>query len=51
VVAVEFHDEDGWEARHELLEAGYRLETPDGSFVDPNGSRVYHALAFPDSRD
>jgi FkbM family methyltransferase len=48
MVAVEFHDEEGWAARRELLEAGYRLETPDGSSVDPNGSRVYHVIALPD---
>lgn len=51
VVAVEFHDEQGWAARGELLEAGYRLETPDGSSVDPTGSRVYHVIALPCAHD
>ena len=47
VVAVEFHDEAGWAARRELLEAGYRLTSPDGSAVDPEGPRVYHVIAVP----
>lgn len=47
VVAVEFHDEDGWAGRRELLEAGYVLHTSDGSPVDPAGLRVYHVIAEP----
>jgi FkbM family methyltransferase len=47
VVAIEFHDEAGWAARSELLEAGYRLASPDGSAIDPNGPRVYHVIARP----
>lgn len=47
VVAVEFHDEDGWAGRRELLEAGYVLSRPDGSPVDPAGPRVYHVIARP----
>jgi FkbM family methyltransferase len=47
IVAVEFHDEAGWAARRELLEAGYRLTSPDGSAVDPEGPRVYHVIARP----
>jgi len=47
VVAVEFHDEDGWASRGELLEASYVLSRPDGSAVDPRGPRVYHVIAEP----
>lgn len=46
-VAVEFHDEEGWTGRRELLEAGYVLRHPDGSPVDPAGRRVYHVIAEP----
>lgn len=45
VVAVEFHDEAGWAARSELLDAGYSLFDTDGAPVDPDGSRVYHVIA------
>jgi FkbM family methyltransferase len=47
VLAVEFHDDEGWAARHELLGAGYALSRPDGSPVDPAGARVYHVIARP----
>ncbi len=50
VVAIEFHDEEGWAGRRPLLEAGYVLKTPSGSPVDPEGSRVYHVLALPPAR-
>ncbi len=49
VIVVEFHDEEGWAARRELLEAGYELVHPDGSPVDPEGPRVYHVIARPPS--
>ena len=45
VLAVEFHDDEAWESRHELLDAGYALSRPDGSPIDPAGSRVYHVIA------
>jgi hypothetical protein len=45
VVAIEFHDEDGWAARRELIDAGYELAGTDGSPVDPEGPRVYHVIA------
>jgi FkbM family methyltransferase len=45
VVAIEFHDEDGWAARRELLDVGYGLAGTDGSPVDPEGARVYHVIA------
>ena len=47
VVALEFHDEEGWAAGRELVDAGYVLRTPQGSPVDPGGSRVYHVIAIP----
>lgn len=50
VVAIEFHDEEGWAGRRRLLEAGYVLTMPSGSPVDPDGSRVYHVVALPPSR-
>jgi FkbM family methyltransferase len=48
-LAVEFHTEDGWTGRRELLDAGYRLESLDGDPVDawPGAERVYHCLALP----
>jgi FkbM family methyltransferase len=47
VLAVEFHDEDGWARRRALLEAGYTLSGTDGSEVDPAGPRVYQVIAAP----
>ena len=47
VLAVEFHDDDAWTARHELLDAGYSLSRADGSAIDPAGDRVYHVIARP----
>ena len=49
VMAVEFHTADGWAGRTELLEAGYRLETPGGEPVDVgvDATRVYLCLAHP----
>jgi FkbM family methyltransferase len=49
VVAVEFHTDEGWAGRKELLEAGYRLETPEGEAVDTgaDATRVYLCLARP----
>jgi FkbM family methyltransferase len=48
-IVVEFHTADGWAARKELLDAGYRLETPAGEPVDirPGAERVYHCVALP----
>ncbi|MFL5958798.1 MAG: FkbM family methyltransferase [Gaiellaceae bacterium] len=50
VVAVEFHDDEAWVSRHELLDAGYALSRPDGSPIDPAGARVYHVIARPGTR-
>jgi hypothetical protein len=47
VVLVEFHDDEGWEGRRHLLDAGYRLETLAGTPVAPDADRVYHCLARP----
>jgi FkbM family methyltransferase len=49
VLAIEFHDEEGWASRRELLDAGYALSRPDGSPIDPAGARVYHVIAQPSS--
>jgi FkbM family methyltransferase len=49
VLAVEFHDDEAWTSRHELLNAGYALSRPDGSRVDPAGPRAYHVIALPDA--
>jgi FkbM family methyltransferase len=46
-LAVEFHDDEAWDSRHELLEAGYALSRPDGSPIDQAGARVYHVIALP----
>jgi hypothetical protein len=48
-LAVEFHTEDGWAGRRELLDAGYRLESVEGDPVDagPKAARVYQCLALP----
>lgn len=47
VLAVEFHDDEAWEGRHELLDAGYSLERLDGSRIGPGDARVYHVIALP----
>ena len=49
VLVVEFHTPEGWAGRTELLDAGYRLETPAGEPVDagPDATRVYQCLALP----
>jgi FkbM family methyltransferase len=46
-LAVEFHNDEGWASRRELLEAGYTLLGTDGSPVDADGPRVYHVVAVP----
>jgi FkbM family methyltransferase len=50
VLAVEFHDDEAWASRHELLEAGYALSRPDGTRIEPDGARAYHVIARPDAR-
>jgi FkbM family methyltransferase len=50
VLAVEFHDDEAWTSRHELLDAGYALSRTDGSAIDPAGDRVYHVIARPGAR-
>jgi hypothetical protein len=49
VLAVEFHTEDGWAGRDELLDAGYRMESTGGEALDVGRSapRVYQCLALP----
>jgi len=47
VLAIEFHNEEGWAGRRRLIEAGYTLSGTDGSPVDPEGTRVYHVIARP----
>jgi len=47
LVLIEFHDDEGWDGRRHLLDAGYRLETLDGQPVPPGARRVYHCLARP----
>jgi FkbM family methyltransferase len=48
-LAVEFHTEDGWAGRRDLLDAGYRLESLEGDPVEagPGAARVYQCLALP----
>jgi hypothetical protein len=48
-LAVEFHTPEGWAGRSELLEAGYRLETPAGEPIDagPDAPRAYHCVTLP----
>jgi FkbM family methyltransferase len=45
VLAIEFHDDEGWESRHTLLDAGYTLFRTDGSAIDPGEPRSYHVIA------
>jgi FkbM family methyltransferase len=45
VLAIEFHDDEAWEARQALLDAGYALFGTDGSAIDPAEPRVYHVIA------
>jgi FkbM family methyltransferase len=47
LLALEFHDDEGWGSRKELLDAGYTLSRTDGSVIDPDGERVYHVIAQP----
>lgn len=49
VLAVEFHTEDGWAGRDELLDAGYRMESLGGEALDVGRSapRFYQCLALP----
>jgi FkbM family methyltransferase len=49
VLAIEFHDDEAWASRSKLLDAGYALSRPDGSWVDPAGPRSYHVIARPDT--
>lgn len=48
-LAIEFHTEDGWAGREELLGAGYRFEGLGREPVDagPTAERIYQCLAFP----
>ena len=48
VLAVEFHDDEAWLRRSELVDAGYALSRPDGSRIDPDGARAYHVIARPE---
>jgi len=47
VLAVEFHDDEAWLSRRELVDAGYALSRPDGSPIDPADARAYHVIARP----
>jgi FkbM family methyltransferase len=47
VILTEFHDDEGWNARHHMLEAGYSLETLAGEPISRDSKRVYHCLALP----
>jgi FkbM family methyltransferase len=47
IVLIEFHDDESWDGRHFLLEAGYQLETLAGKLIDPTADRFYHCLARP----
>lgn len=47
VLAIEFHDEEGWAGRRELLDADYALNRTDGSAIGPTDARVYHVIARP----
>jgi FkbM family methyltransferase len=46
-IALEFHDDAGWKARRELLEAEYELYALDGRRLGPDAGREYHCLALP----
>lgn len=52
VLVVEFHHEQGWEGRSELVEAGYELYALDGRRLDPvrDTTRLYQCLAFAQER-
>jgi FkbM family methyltransferase len=47
VLAIEFHDDEAWASRSELLEAGYGLSRADDSPIDAASPRVYHVMARP----
>jgi Methyltransferase FkbM domain len=46
-VALEFHDDRGWDARHTLLDAGYDLYALDGRRLATDAAREYHCVALP----
>ena len=46
-VALEFHDDRGWDGRRTLHEAGYDLYAPDGRLLAPDATREYHCVALP----
>ena len=48
VPSIEFHDDEAWLSRSELVAAGYALSRPDGSRIDPDGARAYHVIARPE---
>jgi FkbM family methyltransferase len=52
VLAIEFHNETGWEGRRELFDASYDLYELDGRRLDPerDTTRVYQCLAAPRER-
>ena len=49
VLAIEFHHDAAWEGRRHLFDAGYDLQTLDGTRLDPerDTTRVYQCLAVP----
>ena len=53
IMLIEFHYEEGWETRAELLGLGYHLfDLQKGKWIDPliDIARVYHCLAVPERR-
>jgi FkbM family methyltransferase len=49
-IVIEFHSEEGWQGRQELLQANYRLfDINSGQWLEEplNHPRVYHCLAVP----
>ncbi len=52
-IFIEFHDEQGWDGRRELLAAGYSLyDVKKGvwAIITPDMPRIYHCLAVPNER-
>ena len=49
LVVTEFHDDEGWRGRRELLDADYELYAVDGKRLDAtlDTERVYHCVAAP----
>lgn len=45
-ILIEFHTDQGWDAREELYAAGYNLFDMHAQLIDRQAAKVYHVLAL-----